>query len=203
MKYLNRKIVIVLGIMTVIVVLFSVLNPKKPKLVSSYPKDGGSLSDFRAPITLQFDRQVNPADFTFTLSPEEKFNIATRDRYTINLNFVEPLRVQTKYDLKVSYRKRDLLELNFSTPETQRDLRFNLQVKNDMDAKYPLMSQTPYETSFIKTEYSDVLTLKITLKNPEITSAEAIELVKKWVAENGGDPNAHKYIIAVPSSPTN
>ena len=61
-----------------------------------------------------------------------------------------------------------------------------------MARDYPLATKVPYENNDIKIVYSAPMALEITLKNPNLTSAEVIEAVKSWVTQNGGDADAHK-----------
>ena len=42
----------------------------------------------------------------------------------------------------------------------------------------------------------------IALKNPNLTSAEAIDEVKSWITANGGDAGAHKYVVSYKPLPT-
>lgn len=201
MQYLRSyKFILALAVITLILIIANIFKGSAPKLVGSNPKNNGIQTNFNAPTTLEFDSKIDLKDLSFTIIPEEVFNPVQISEKKINLIFQQPLRIKTTYSINLFFKGKQFSQLNFSTPESQKDARFNLEVQKNMENKYPLMAITPYETSQFKTEYIDPLTLGITIKNPNLTSQEVIDEVKAWVTQNKGDVNSHKYVISTPSS---
>lgn len=200
MKPKTKKILLIsLAALALGSLLISFLSPSNPKLISSTPSNSGNLSDPNLPITLQFDRQVDLADFGFTITPSETINSANLDSNTIQINFGKSLLINTKYLISINYKSRPLTQLSFTTnapPGIQYDARLNQNIQSELDTQYPLIAKTPYNTSSYRVVYSAPMTLEITLKNPSLTSEEVVAEIKGWITQNGGDATTHKYVLA-------
>lgn len=208
MKPKTKKILLIsLAALTLGSLLISFLSPSNPKLISSTPSNSGNLSDPNLPITLQFDRQVDLVDFSFTITPSETINSANLDSNTIQINFGKSLLINTKYLISINYKSRPLTQLSFTTnapPGIQYDARFNQNIQSELDTQYPLIAKTPYNTSSYRVVYGGPMTLEIIIKETGVSPEIAIKEIRAWVTSEGGDATTHKYVVASPSpAPTN
>lgn len=196
-----KKIITPLAILTIGSVILSLFKVQKLSLVSSSPTNNSSLSNLNQPILLEFNQKINLEDLKFQIVPEEKFAPSKIENTKVMLTFNKVFQINTNYLVTILYKEKQLDQINFTTtisPNTQYDARFLEEVQNNMDDKYPLMVKTPYISPQFRVVYSAPLTLEITLTNPNLTSSEAIEEVKSWVTQNGGDVAAHTFVIATP-----
>jgi hypothetical protein len=203
-QYLTLKnlliVAILLGIISFIIYLFSLLSPKLPIIIKSLPKHNSLQNSVTNPLIIQFDAPVIFSDFTIISTPKEDWTISQVDNQTISINHQKYLFSNTKYMITLSYKGRPLPDYVFTTAAGQSDPRFLQDIKLKMDMQFPLMAITPYNTSQYRVVYSAPLTLEITIKNRNLTTVEAIDQVKSWVTKNGGDADSHKYVIAATSN---
>ena len=203
-----KKIIIVFAILTLIAFLLSFFIKKSPQLLSSYPSNNSNLNDPNSPIALEFDQKIDINDYKFVITPIETFTPIQISDTEISISFSKSLLINSKYTLIIQYKNEPVGQIVFTTnapPGTQFDARFNQDIQNELDAQYPLIAKTPYETPTLRVVYSAPMTLEITIKNRGISSQKATEEVRSWVTSVGGDATTHKYIISnqsLPSSPT-
>lgn len=205
-KFLNKKILIILSIITLIILIFSLFYKSKlpsPQLLSSSPTSNSQRVSLTGSIQLKFDQNIDLARLTVTSNPPEDWSIQSGDDNSlIILRSKQYLRVETEYFLSILYDKQLISTLNFRTTPQQGDPRYTQQVLQEMARDYPLSVKLPYSTSQYRVVYSAPLTLEITIKNPNLTSAQAISEIKSWVTSVGGDAGAHKYVIGTNPLPS-
>ena len=197
LKY--KKIFIALTVISLGVFIFSFFVTKKLNLISTYPVKDSNLTNLNSPILLEFNQKINLADFKFEVTPTETFSSEQNGDTKITLKPNKTLQINKKYSLVITHKNKQVETLSFTTnasKDTQYDARFNQDIQNELDTQYPLIAKTPYTTSLYRVVYSAPMTLEITIKNPEISSMEAINDIKSWVTSVGGDADAHKYVIS-------
>lgn len=71
------------------------------------------------------------------------------------------------------------------------DPDFYQQMRSEIENNYPLFDFVPYETENYRVNYTDDLTLKVTLKKdtPEIRQE-----VLDWISSKGINPKTHKIV---------
>lgn len=203
---LSKKSLIVLGFIAVVAFTLSLIKPKliPPVLLSSNPQNNQAKVSTILPVELKFKEKVSNNEFTVTSVPETSWVPTQKDETTILLTHPKQLMPAKQYLLTISWNGTEITKLSFTTEDTQQDYEVIKNVKDEITKNYPLAKLMPLETSNFRVIYSEALTLEITIKNPNLTSAEVIEEVKSWVTQNGGNTSAHKYVIATPSpTPTN
>lgn len=197
---LNKKNIIILAIIAIILLMFSLLyKPKQPlpKILLSSPAEGSDRASLTEPIQLKFDQEIDPTLFTVTSTPTEEWTIEPGDsKFVITLKSKQYLRVETKYSLSVAYNNQAVSTLNFKTIPQQGDPRYTQGVLKEMDRDYPIAQKLPYNSTLYRVIYSAPMTLEITIKNENITSEKAFSDIRTWVTSVGGDASAHKYVIS-------
>lgn len=197
LKY--KKILIILAIVSIGVFMLSFFITKKLTLISSYPTKDSNLSNLNSPITLEFNQKISLSDFKFEIIPTETFSLEQSGGTKIIIKLDKTPKINTKYSLNILYKDKHVDIVNFTTnvpKDTQYDARFLQDTQAELDAQYPLIAKTPYSTPEYRVVYSAPMTLKITIKNPNIASQKVIEEIRAWVTQNGSDASAHKYILA-------
>jgi hypothetical protein len=201
-KLLNKKVLIILSIVTLLFLIFSLFykpRPPLPKLLSSLPTQGSQKVLVTDVIQLKFDEGVDPSLLTANSNPPEDWSLQTGNDSTIAVaKSKQLLRVETAYSLSILYGGQLVSTLNFKTIPQQGDPRYTQQVIQEMARDYPLAKFIPYDTPLYRVVYSAPMTLEITLKSPTISRAQAISDIKSWVTSIGGDASAHQYVIAKP-----
>lgn len=203
---LSKKFLIILGIVAIIALIFSSIKPKliPPVLLASNPQNNQVKVSTVLPIELKFKEQVVNDEFIVSSVPETSWTPTQKDPTTISLTHPKQLIPSTPYLLTIMWNETVVAKLSFTTEATQQDYEVIKNVKDEVARNYPLARLVPVETSNLRAIYSAPMTLEITLKNPNLTSTEAIDEVKSWVTDKGGDAVSHKYVVASPSSnPTN
>ena len=199
-KILNKKFIIFLSIISLTFLIFSLIykpQTPSPQLLISSPTQNARSSSLTDPIQLKFDQPIDPSLLTISSIPAESWSIESGlDNNSITLKSKQYLRVDTNYSLSIVYKNIQITTLNFKTMTQQGDPRYTQEVLSELERDYPLAAKTPLTTSQYRVVYSSPMTLEITLKNSNLTSAEVIDEVKSWVTKNGGDSIAHKYVIA-------
>jgi len=199
-KFLTKKNIVIFAIIAILMFVISIIikkPPVLPKLISTTPTVNYQQASVTDPIILEFDQPIDPTLVAAVSTPNEIWDISNGvDRNTIVLKSKQYLHADTNYLLNVSYNKEEIISLKFKTIEQQGDPRYTQEVLLEMKRDYPLSTSLPFANSTFRAVYSSPLTLEITIKNPNLTSVEVIEEVKKWVKENGGDPDKHDYKIA-------
>lgn len=205
-KYLNRKNIIIFSIVTLIALIFSLFykpKPPLPQLISSSPISNAQRVSLTDSIQLKFDQDIDSTRLVIKSSPPEDWSIQVgNDNSTIILKSKKYLQVETSYSLSILYGDKSVSTLNFKTIPQQGDPRYTQGVLKEMDRDYPLAVKLPYNTPSYRVVYSAPLTLEITLKNQNISSATAIGDIKAWVTQNGGDASSHKYVIGTDPLPS-
>jgi hypothetical protein len=200
MKYINKKILLILSIIAFTTLLISMVYRPDPKLINSNPKTGTNISNLDQSILLEFNKEIKLEDFSFKIDPNEDFTPVLSENRIVTLNFHKTFPINKKYLLTIVYKGKQLGEvIHFTTnvpKSTQYDARFNQEIQAELETQYSLMSKTPYETDEYRVVYSAPFTLEITIKNKSISTTDAISEVKVWVTKNGGDSMAHKYVVA-------
>ncbi len=200
-QFFRKKTIFILLAVTLVVVVVSLfyrpVNPL-PNIISTSLTTSSTKVNYFDPLRLKFDQSINPSLLSIKSVPEESWSVtsAIGDPTSIVLDHAQYFRVNTDYSLTIFYDNQQIHVLKFRTAPQQSDPRYVQEVNNEMARDYPLATKVPYENNIFKIVYSAPLTLEITLKNSNITSQKAIEEVKSWVAQNGGNASAHKYVIA-------
>ena len=198
----NKKVIIItliiITLLTGLVLLTGKGGIQPPKIITSVPAVGSATGDVFKPIIVQFDVAVLSSDFSVSSSPEEAWTIKQESRDTISLVHKQILHPATLYTINLVWQQKPLLPLSFTTQAAQGDPRLVQELTDELNRDYPLARFTPYETPLYRVVYSAPMTFEITLINLNLTSQEAIDEIKEWVASKGGDVDAHKYIMSRP-----
>lgn len=173
-------------------------SPKLPPLKSSVPADGAVSVALASPVTFVFDVVVSLADFSLSSTPSLKWTLSQPNSNTILASRSPAFQPSTTYSLSLSWRNQPLTALSFTTIKAQVDPLLLQQMEEELARDYPLANFTPYETSLYRVVYLAPLVLEITLKNPNLTSEEAIADIRRWVTSKGGDATAHTYTVTTP-----
>lgn len=198
----SKKFLLVLAILTFVALLLNWARPSlvPPTLISSAPANNSRNVGLTAPLELQFDGPVDPADFSLTSVPEAPWNINSVSAATLSLSLTptQSLAQNTKYTLNILWQGRSLTTLVFTTESTQTDRVLLDRLAAELQRDYPLANFVPYETALYRVIYISPRVLEITLKNPNFTSEEAINDIRQWVTSKGGDAASHTYTVATP-----
>lgn len=195
----NKKFIIFLGLVTLVIFITSLFykpTPPLPEVTQSVPTPNATKVNHFDTINLQFNQTIDPSLISVSSTPQEEWIVSSTDKDTISLKPKQYFHVDTTYVVNVSYSQQLVYSLNFKTAHQQSDPRYAQEVVSEIKRDYPLAVKTPYETDNYSVIYSTPLTLEITLKNNNLGPSDIIAEVKAWVTKNGGDPIAHKYVIA-------
>lgn len=198
-KFITLKTIIILAVVVFVFFLYTVfVGNKQPGLtiVSTVPIANARNVDLGQTITLNFSQEINPSTLRFESNPEENWEITKTNNTNIVLYHKLAFHPSTTYTINIFLKDSMVYSLVFTTQESQGDVRLIQTIEEKMKIDYPLSKLTPYNQPGYSVVYISPLTFEITLKNPNLTSAEVINEVKSWVAQNGGDTSAHKYVIA-------
>lgn len=202
----SKKFLLILAFIAFPTLILAFLPKKEPipKLLQITPPDQGRNVSVIGTITAEYDISVDSSQFVISSVPPADWKVTQSRDKILTFASIKPLERYTKYTLTINWGDQVLHTLSFTTQDTQQDYEVIQNVKDEIAKNYPLARLMPLETSNFRIIYSQALTLEITIKNPNLTSAEVIAEVKSWVTQNGGDAESHKYIIAAPSPvPTN
>jgi hypothetical protein len=195
LKY-KVQILIALGVLTLIFLLIGKKSPPLPKVTSFSPINAAQKIDLRTVPTYQIDTPITLSDLTLTSTPNFNFQLSEATTGTILATHPTAFQPSTTYSLTLSWQNQNILTHSFTTIKSQEDPLLIQNMKDELARDYPLAQKLPLNTPQYRVVYSAPLTREITLKNPNLTSAEVIEEVKSWVTQNGGNANVHKYVIS-------
>ncbi len=171
----------------------SKVNP--PVLISTTPPENSINIGVLSSIALDFNEKVIVSDFEIKSSPEASWRLVQKDDFTLVAKADKMLTSETKYQLNLSWKQQPLETIFYTTARNQTDYELINDIKAEVARDYPLSKFTPYDAPQLSAVYGPPLTLEITIKNSNLSTQEAIDQVKNWVKEKGGDEEAHKYII--------
>lgn len=195
----HKKFLVIFTVITIGVFIASLIyrpQAPEPELLMSIPTQNAQKVSLTNPIQLKFDQKIDPSLLAINSEPSEVWSTQIEgDGSLLTLKSKQLLRVETKYSLHIAYQNQPLYTLNFKTLPQQGDPRYTQEVLLEMDRDYPLSTKLPYTTNSYRVVYSAPMTLEISLKNTDLSSADAISEIKSWVTKNGGDSMAHKYIV--------
>jgi hypothetical protein len=202
LKY-KKNILIILGVFTLIFLLIGNKGEPKPKITSLFPADKSDNVDLRFVPKYQIDIPIILSEFTITSVPNINFQLSQPNEDTLAATHTLAFQPATAYTITLSYQNQVLQTHSFTTIKSQEDPLLIQNMKDELARDYPLAQKLPYTTSQYRVVYSAPMTLEITIKNPNLTSQEAIEEIKTWVIKNGGNVEAHKYTISSAASSPN
>lgn len=196
----TTKNIKIFALITIIIFGFSFFKskPASPNLLAVDPKTGYTKLSTIKPISLIFDKNVDLKDFSISSTPSSEWDIRQLDSKSILITPKLQLLPETKYNLAVNWSTTTITNLLYTTEATQKDYELIKNVNKEIENNYPLAKYIPTNESNFSLVYSDILTLNITIINPNLSSSEIIDEVKSWVTKNGGDVTAHKFVIATP-----
>lgn len=199
MNFLKNKrlLLLLFPLLVIIVVIISLRKssgPIAPVVLRSLPQTNATSASVFDPVLITLDKPVDSALISISSSPHEEWTV-TSDENTLVLEHAQFFRVNTDYSVSITHDETLLFNLPFKTSEQQNDPRYLQELQKEIDQEYPLVVNTPYETSALRVVYISPMTLELTLKNNSLTTSEAISQIKSWVSSNGGDPLAHKYQV--------
>ena len=199
----SKKFLTALAVLALGTLIFSFFKPVfKPKLISSVPTNNSTKFGLvNQPITFTFANPINSSEFILTSTPDAEWQLTQVGPKSLVTQHSKPLLRLTKYTLNLLWNNTLLTSFSFTTEDTQTDYELIEDIKTEVARDFPLASKLPYETTQYKVVYSAPLTLVITIKNPLLTSAKAIEDIQSWVKSQGFDPATHKFVV-VAASPT-
>lgn len=140
-------------------------------------------------------------DFQVSSIPDQKWELKVIDNQIISAHPSTPLLPNTNYTIKIIWKDKTIHQFVIRTEDTQTDYELLKKLDDELARDYPLARLVPYEESAYRVIYLEPLTLGITIQNPNLTSSEVIEEIKKWVKDNGGDPEKHSYKITPSATP--
>ena len=188
------SVIMILG--TIITWVWGALVPNHPKIISTQPATNTRNVDLFVQLGLAFDTEALASDISISSDPQENWHVNQTSSNTVTAKSEDPLVPSKPYSITVSWKNNPIYNFSFTTASSQSDLKLLKNIKTEVDRDYPLAKLTPLDSSLYRVVYSSPLTLEITIKNVNLTTAEIIEEVKSWVTQNGGDAASHKYVIA-------
>lgn len=193
----SKLFLITLFILVVATFTVSIIKTKvsPPVLISTVPSENSKNISVLGGIALEFNEKISVSDFTINSSPEETWTISQKDDFTLIAKADKTLKSETKYQLNLNWKTTSLDTLFYTTEKNQTDYELINDIKAEVARDYPLSKFTPYDAPQLSAVYGPPLTMEITIKNSNLSSQEAIDQVKNWIKDNGGDVDAHKYII--------
>ena len=195
LKYKNYLIVI-LTILSLGFLLFNKKTPPIPQITVYAPKNLSQGIDLRASPNYALDNPSAFDELSIKSSPPINFKLEILNQNAIIATHSLAFQPATTYAVTLYWKDQIILTHSFTTIKSQEDPLLIQNMKDELARDYPLAQKLPLNTTQYRVVYSAPLTLEISIKNPNLTSAEIIEEVKSWVAQNGGDSSAHKYVIA-------
>lgn len=191
----SKKFLIGLGILTLVTLTTSLIGSKNktPMIISSSPPNNAINFGVISSVELNFDMPIRSSDLTVSSTPDSDWKIDQKENDSIIISHTKTLETRTPYTLNIYWKGKSINSIKFTTEATQTDYKLIKKITNEVNRDYPLSLFTPYETSQYSVVYLSPLNLGITIKNPNLTSQEAIDEIKTWVKKNGGDVEAHKY----------
>lgn len=193
--------IIIVFIVTLVVYLLQKGRQTELSITNSVPQDNATEASVFNPITITFNQSVDAKNVTVFSDPSENWTVSqTGDSTTIRIDHEKYLSVATKYELAISVSNKSVGKITFQTAHEKNDPRLLQDLKSDLDNKYPLASQTPYQTPNYRIIYVAPLTLEIDITG-SIAAEDAIAEVKSWVQQQGIDPTTHKYTTKIVASP--
>lgn len=195
----KKYILITLGILAVSFFLLNKKNPPIPQITNFTPPDNSQKIDLRAAPSYLFDTPVAIEDLIISSTPTFNFTLTSENQNTISATHSLAFQPATTYVITITLNDKVLQTHSFTTLATQEDPLLIQSMNEELARDYPLAQKLPNSTSFYRVVYSSPMTLEITLKNSNLTSAEVIDEVKSWVEKNGGDVSAHKFVITTPT----
>lgn len=193
----SKLFLITLFILVVATFTISIIKTKvsAPVLISTTPSENSKNISVLGGIGFEFNEKIIASDFTITSSPEETWIISQKDDFTLIAKAEKTLHSETKYQLNLNWKTKLLDTVFYTTEKNQTDYELINDIKAEVARDYPLSKFTPYDAPQLSAVYGPPLTMEITIKNSNLSSQEAIDQVKNWVKDKGGDVDAHKYVI--------
>lgn len=194
----SKKFLAVFAIVTIVVFVFSFFGPslKSPIITKTTPQNNAKNVSVIAPIELVLTGTYDIQKITMTSVPETEWNITESTQNTIIGKHTKPLLQNTLYLVNIYWGGESIHKFNFTTENTQTDYELLKKLDDELARDYPLAKIIPYDTPSFRMIYVAPLSFEITVKNPNLTSTEVIGEAKKWVKDNGVDPDKHDYTIA-------
>lgn len=191
------------GISTLILLLLTKQSPSLPQLSSFSPQDQSQNNALTVVPTYIFETPISISDITIITSPSFDFALSQTGEDTIVATHKLSFQPSSTYTVTLLWQNQAVLTHTFTTKESQEDPLLIQTMKDELARDYPLAQLLPLETSQYRMVYSAPMTLEITVKNPNITSVEAIDYAKNWVSKNGSSINLHKFVVTdISPSPT-
>lgn len=194
LKY-KKYILIFFGIATVILLLLAKKSPSLPQLASFSPQDQSQNNALTVVPTYIFEIPISISDITIRSNPPFEYSLSQTDEGTIVANHRLAFQPSSTYTITLIWQDQIILTHTFTTKKSQEDPLLIQSMKDELARDYPLAQLLPLETSQYRIVYSAPMTLEITVKNPNLTSTEAIDYAKNWVSKNGSSSNLHKFVV--------
>ena len=191
-KYKNYFL-ITLGLLTIIFLLLGNKKNPLPQIINFTPADGSQNIELRAIPSYLSDIPLTLSDLTITTTPPHSLTLTSSNPTMITATHSLAFQPATTYTITLSWRGNILQAHSFTTVKSQEDPLLIQNMKDELARDYPLAQKLPLNTSQFRVVYSAPMTLEITIKNPNLTSQEAIDEIMIWVKKSGGDVEAHKY----------
>lgn len=195
----NKKLFLILGgallFLIILRIFFSLTKP--PQLIKTNPSHQESGVELNSEIILTFDKDIKKELLTIQTYPPINYLVSISGT-TATLTPQKSYLPQTTYSLKIYYKNQHQQNLSFTTQQAQSNPRQIQEIQERVERQYPLATLTPYETQNYSVTYTNPLTLEIEMLSNNISSKEAIQLVKNWVSSQGLDPKTHTYITKSP-----
>lgn len=194
----SKKFLLGLGGLALLTLALSFFLPQanKPTLISSTPHTNSTKYSLIDPLEFKFRNSVLATDFSLSSTPVSEWVITQKDVQTLSATHPKPLSPSTQYTVNILWKGQFLASLTFTTIASQTDYELLDRLETELARDYPLANFVPYTTVQYRVIYTAPLTLEITLKNPNISSDEAVADIQSWVKSQGVDPASHKYVVA-------
>jgi len=199
---MKKKIITLIIAITILVALAILLLPKRQKelplnVISTNPKNNAVFVDTKAEIILTLSRAVSVEEgnnLKTQITPEGKTGIVYQED-KIRISPEEPFNFNTKYEISVIYKDKNIYTLGFTTtPFTQKqiqeegakqtagDLAFTEAYKQFL-TKYPWYTRLPIENFEYRIVYDfEKESFRIRIKVPGQTPEQESQIVQKALA---------------------
>lgn len=204
MSYLRQHLIFVLGLLagTTILLALAWIAISAPKVKSFSPVGNANNVDLNEPITLVFNKPINPSQFSATTTPDMTFDVSVNNGNVLVFQPKLSYLQNTYYVVRILYNQKIIGGTNFTTMKSQSEPQFLERIAAQMDQQYPLAIHLPYSTANYQVVYASPLTLSIQLFTSNLDQNTVLAEVKRWVSSQGVNPATHEYKMLLPAFPS-
>lgn len=167
-------------------------------VINTTPKDK-EINIYPGEIIISFttDKYLNSQDdFSLDISPSLPYYSKIQNAFPtkiIQAQVYGGLNTGTKYVVTVRNKNKETVYAwSFTTSSSPAQSNSGLDREREaqsLKTDYPLDAYLPYNTQDFKITYTDILTLKVVIKNPDVSKVK--QEVNDWIKSHGIDPSTH------------